>query len=168
MRLFSMASVAALCLALDLAAGGCDDGDSSPPPTSGVDRSKYLDELSPQEARQYCSWFEGNCPTGEYKCPNGATIGCLSASECAEDIQSRPSQCLVSAVEDCVAGTKGDPCQVHLIEACEAYMNCTRQSSVAAALEVPEAYRQDSRGSAEGSMSGSPPRNRHHPRALRR
>lgn len=102
---------------------GCGDGDASPAP-SGVNRSKYMDELSESEIAQLCSWSASIMPPGERTCPGGATAKADTESECADSIRSTPVHCLVSLAEDCVISTNGDPCKSLSTTACGKYVMC--------------------------------------------
>jgi hypothetical protein len=100
---------------------GCGSGDSGS--KSGVDRSKYLDELNAAEVQQLCAWTESILSPGEHTCANGLTTRSYTTSECVASDKDRV-HCRVSLTEDCVDSTNGDPCQVLATQACATYIAC--------------------------------------------
>lgn len=107
---------------LGLALVGCDDGDGS---RSGINRSKYLDEMSADDIQKFCSWEASLVEPGEHKCPNDITMRTFTASECVERSKTKPlPHCLVSLAEDCLSSTKGDACQVLVTDVCKTYIAC--------------------------------------------
>ncbi len=113
-----------LCLFLGLVAGACGGEDGIPTWPSGVDRSKYVDELSASEVEQLCAWSASILLPGEYKCSEDTTMQAHTTSQCADSVQAKPRHCLVSLTEDCVASTQGDPCQMMVTAPCLAYIEC--------------------------------------------
>lgn len=114
-------------LVLGLAAVGCDDGGGS---HSGINRSKYLDEMSADEIVQFCAWEASLVEPGEHACPSGITMTTYTASECVERSKDRPApHCLISLAEDCLSSAKGDPCQVLVTDVCKTYVACAAQKS---------------------------------------
>lgn len=122
MRPLPTSSLTTLGLALALTAIGCDDGGG---PRSGVDRSKYLDELNADEVQQLCAWSTSQLEPGEHTCPGGGTAKGKTTSECVEDYQ-KPDKphCLVSLTEDCVNSLGGDLCKMFDTHACQTYVHC--------------------------------------------
>lgn len=113
---------------LGLGAVGCGGGDSDSSPL-GLDRSKYLDELSMDEIRQFCTWTESLAEPGPYQCADGNTMIPQTASECIENAEKDPSapHCLVSLAEDCYASAAGDPCLVNVTAPCKTFAACIKQ-----------------------------------------
>lgn len=123
--------LATLSLVLGLSAVGCDGGDGSPhgsgdgsSSASGVERSRYLDELSTDELQQLCSWSASILRPGSYSCSNGIKGKAHTASECFDSTRKTPKHCLVSLTEDCVNSTHGDPCLVLTPGPCSDYVSC--------------------------------------------
>jgi hypothetical protein len=110
-------------LGLGLAVVGCG-GDDASQPASGVNRSKYMDQLNASEIQQLCSWSAGIMSPGEHTCPGGLTAKVDTESECADSIRATPVHCSVSAAEDCIISTKGDPCRMLSTAACGQLIKC--------------------------------------------
>lgn len=120
--------VAAAALAVIATACG-GDGDSTSG-YSGVDRNKYIDELTADEKLRLCSWAiprEGGA--GEYSCSDGATGTIYTIEECSSTTASATAHCLVSLVEQCVLSLDGDPCLIRTSAACQSYMQCAKPST---------------------------------------
>jgi hypothetical protein len=106
-------------LSLCLTTLGCGDSNS------GVDRDKYLDELSASEVSQICEWLiEQQGGSGEYRCNDVFKVRVPSQSKCESD--PRP-HCPVSTFEDCMAFHEGDACRIFSQEppqSCKDYFGC--------------------------------------------
>jgi hypothetical protein len=115
MRTALVVSLLSLCLTT-LACG-----DSS----SGVDRDKYLDELSASEVSQICKFaIETRGGAGEYQCTEHVKVTVPSQSKCETD--PRP-HCLVSVFEDCMIDHEGDACRIvapNPPQSCKDYLAC--------------------------------------------
>lgn len=83
-----------------------------------------MDELNASEIQQLCSWSAGVMSPGEHTCPGGLTAKVDTESECADSIRTTPVHCPVSAAEDCIISTKGDPCKMLSTMACGEYIKC--------------------------------------------
>jgi hypothetical protein len=112
----------ALAATVTTACSGDEDGNSG---YSGVDSTKYLDELSETERLRLCSWAiprEGGA--GTYTCSDGTTGTIYTTEQCAASPVTTTAHCLVSLVEACVLSLDGDPCQMRTSAACVSYMQC--------------------------------------------
>lgn len=119
MRLRSAVQVALCCLVLGSGAAGCGGEDGPLPARSGVDRSKYMDELSAAEIKQYCAWSTQVIPAGRHECSRGVIV---FGTE--KDCIGSQAHCLVSVEEDCRASMRDDACQLFDGEPCKAYWEC--------------------------------------------
>lgn len=97
-------------------------------PTSGVDTSKTIAELSSSEKKQLCDWQAGiNGGYGKStSCPDGLTVsGPKSQSAC---VAKFPSTCNapVGDVESCLKVDAKDPCALAILKApeCESLRSC--------------------------------------------
>jgi hypothetical protein len=108
--------------------------DSGPPalpngPTSGVDQSKTLGELSATEKKQFCDWTAGI--NGGYNkstsCGTTTISGPKSQAAC---VQKLPPACAatVAEAEACLKIDAADPCAFALFKApeCEPIRNCSK------------------------------------------
>jgi hypothetical protein len=115
MRTALVVSLLSLCLTTL----GCGDSNS------GVDRDKYLDELSASEVSQICKWsIEKNGGPGEYQCSENVKVTIPSQSGC--ESEARP-HCPVSLFEDCMIELDGDACRqfsTNPPQTCKTYFDC--------------------------------------------
>jgi hypothetical protein len=117
--------IALLACGLAVAAvgpAGCHGGANKG--SSGVDRSKYLDQLTPDEIRQLCTFaidYEGG--PGNYQCGNGVTFRVYTLDECTSGSLGS-CHCQVALVEDCVNSLDGDVCRFSGSSACKTYVDC--------------------------------------------
>ena len=103
-----------------LLATGCGEG-------SGVDTSKFIDELTPAELQQLCEWGEAEQGGArEVSCGENTTTSVKSAAECAADTDL--PHCTVSNLEDCINSIGGDPCKILSTQECATYVQCSLSS----------------------------------------
>jgi hypothetical protein len=120
-----LAAAALVCFAT--ACGG-EGGSTSG--YSGVDRNKYIDQLTAEEKQRLCSWAiprEGGA--GDYSCSDGATGNIYTIEECASSMANTKAHCLVSLVESCILSLDGDPCMLKTTAACQSYVQCVKTST---------------------------------------
>lgn len=111
---------------LGFVALACSDGDDDGPGASGVDRGKYLDELTLEELGNLCQWSTpAQGGAAEHDC-DGFTLTTPSVEECSAE--SADIHCTVAQVEDCVSSTGGDPCKTLSTEPCAAYLTCALET----------------------------------------
>jgi hypothetical protein len=107
-----------------LAVAACDGGGSSTS-SSGVARSKYLDQLTTAERTALCTWaVEAEGGPHAYSCDSGVSGSINDAAQCTSDLGMDTTHCQVALVEDCINSTHGDACQVSVTAACREYMSC--------------------------------------------
>jgi hypothetical protein len=116
----------ALGLALaTLAPAGCDSGGiKALPPSSGIDRSKYLDQLTPDEIRELCTFVitsEGG--SGNRSCGDAGSFHVYTLDECTSGTLVS-YHCQVALVEDCLSSLEGDVCSFFGSSACKVYVEC--------------------------------------------
>jgi hypothetical protein len=114
-----------IAVACFLALAGIACGSSKGP--SGVDSSKYLDQLSASERAQFCTWAivteQGGSVTATVTktCPDGSKTDIEAEKSCESDAKPH---CQVSLLESCVTATGGDPCKTGSTPACMPYVQC--------------------------------------------
>ena len=113
-----------LAVAMSLPAG-CDSGSSGTSTSgSGVDRSKYLDQLTADEIRELCSFLiasEGG--SGDRTCGDAGAFHVYTLDQCASGSLGS-FHCQVALVEDCLTSLQGDVCRVFGSSACKTYVEC--------------------------------------------
>jgi hypothetical protein len=109
--------------ALGLSACSGESRDEGGVGASGVPRDKYLDELTPDEQRDLCTWaIAAQGGPGERACDEETTVTVPSVDECAAD--DLDFHCRVGLAEDCVVSLDGDPCALLVEPACQTYVEC--------------------------------------------
>jgi hypothetical protein len=89
---------------------------------SGVDSSKYADELSADEKASLCDWTAQEAGNGkEFDCGDNVTATGATKEEC---IAAPAAHCLVSDVEACTEATMGNPCGILTNSECTALIAC--------------------------------------------
>jgi hypothetical protein len=115
------------CIGLLALAGllcvGCDGGGT--PSRSGVDREKYLDQLSASERRTLCTWaITAQGGPHDHVCGDGGTWNVYSVEECVASPATPSTHCRVALVEDCIDSLHGDPCNILVTTECKTYVAC--------------------------------------------
>jgi hypothetical protein len=102
---------------------GCDSGGT--PSKSGVDRAKYLDQLTASERRTLCTWaITAQGGPHDYVCGDSGTGNVYSVEECVASPPTSNTHCRVALVEDCIDSLHGDTCQLFVTPECKAYVTC--------------------------------------------
>lgn len=115
----SLLHSAALAATLVLSACGSDS-------KSGVDSSKYVDELTADDVAKLCDWYTSELGGArQVMCGAELTVTVNSTDECkSEDFGMGAPHCQVSVLEACVEALGGDPCKLFSAEACGTYLEC--------------------------------------------
>jgi hypothetical protein len=91
---------------------------------SGVDSSKYIDELTAAEVTTLCEYRTDAIGTSSTTC-GALTLQGVTQSKCETD--ARP-HCLVSSLEGCVDSLAGDPCNFFKTAECATHLMCAAGS----------------------------------------
>jgi len=100
------------------------DGNEHGSSSSGVDRSKYFDQLTAEEVKAICTW-DINVMGGprSFSC-DGSTGRIGTLDECTATPHSQTTHCQVGLWEDCINSVQGDPCQLYGTAACKVFVSC--------------------------------------------
>jgi hypothetical protein len=105
---------------------GCDGGGT--PSRSGVDRGKYLDQLTESERRTLCTWgITAQGGPSERVCGDAGTWTVYSIEECVASPATSSTHCQVALVEDCIDSLHGDTCNWLVTTECKTYVACVLQ-----------------------------------------
>lgn len=91
---------------------------------SGVDSSKYLDELTADEAASLCEYYLDKTGT-EAKTCGAITFTPRTQEQCVAD--ARP-HCTVELLETCADALGDDTCELFTKEECAPYFACANQA----------------------------------------
>jgi hypothetical protein len=91
---------------------------------SGVDRNKFIDELTETEVRAVCEWSIAKQGGPGVKQCNEGMITVNTVEECIADYSAGAIHCQISLVEDCMTSLNGDACQFFNSLQCAAFFQC--------------------------------------------
>ena len=96
--------------------------------SSGIESSKYMDELSSDEISTLCDWMlEQQGGVGvETDCGDGLSTTTPTKDECTAT--TTLPHCQVSAVESCMEALDGNSCNLLSADGCADYMTCAFSS----------------------------------------
>jgi hypothetical protein len=90
---------------------------------SGVDSSKYVDQLSASETASLCMFtIASQGGTGAKMCSDGTSVNVPAEMDC--ESQMIKPHCQVSTVEACFSALGGDGCKLLMTSACAPYIQC--------------------------------------------
>jgi hypothetical protein len=102
---------------------GCDSGGT--PGRSGVNRDKYIDQLTESEQRTLCTWaITAQGGPGEHICGDAGTWTVYSVEECVASPATSSTHCQVAMVEDCIDSLHGNTCNLFVTTECKTYLAC--------------------------------------------
>lgn len=111
---------------------------------SGVNPSKFLDELTAPEKQTLCEWrVPAQGGPGTYQCSEDVSVTIETVAECIADTFPH---CTVGQAEACVTSLMGDPCAFFSSGACAAFLDCLSTSPPPSDAGVEDASAPDNGG----------------------